>query len=279
MSTNNLYIKGQDGIWRPVVVGARGPQGAAGPQGSQGLRGFQGFQGGSGPQGSQGGAGSQGAQGGTGPQGVQGLRGFQGFQGFQGAPGAQGAQGGAGPQGTPGTQGVGGTQGPQGSQGAQGPSGGPVGPQGAQGAQGPTGNMALSIPGTDLTASGPTISGIAAAAVIAGRVVRLPSSGGGWRHAQASSETNTQGLLGIALTSAAAAGTVVVALPGAVVRVNSMTHDTGTEMFLSTTVWGGLEASGAQTYTTGQVVQSLGTKLSPVAILLQPGPRIVFNAV
>jgi hypothetical protein len=140
--------------------------------------------------------------------------------------------------------------------------------------------MALSIPGTDLTASGPTISGLAAAAVTAGRVVRLiASGGGGWRHALANSDGNATGMLGIALTSAAVGGTLQVALPGSVVRYNAMTDAYGVEMFLSTTVWGGMAAEGAQTFTTGQVIQSIGFKLATNAFYVWPRARIVYSGV
>lgn len=127
-------------------------------------------------------------------------------------------------------------------------------------------------PDTDHTATGPTVTGLSAAALAPGDIVYL-TSGGSWNLADASASGTAETLLGISLTTTSGASeSIVVALPGSFMRDDTWNWTPGSQLFLSETS-GDLTATAPTT--TSAVVRVCGYAVTADVVYFFPQQGVI----
>jgi hypothetical protein len=178
----------------------------------------------------------------------------------------------AGTSGTSGTSGSSGTSGTSGSNGSSGTSG-TSGSNGSSGTSGTSGTANISaLPGSNLTAIGPTMNALQAGASITIMDLVILNSSGQWVQTDANNISTYAGMVAIALESKTSGQAMSVALPNSVVRNDAWSWTPGAVLYMSETAG---QITATQPTTSGAAIRVIGYALTATVIYFCPSPDYI----
>lgn len=130
-------------------------------------------------------------------------------------------------------------------------------------------------PDVDLTANGTLVNDVVAGEAITVFPLSVKRTASGWEMTNATTEADSKGSLGVAMSTATVGNALTVYLPGSYVRDDSFTFAVDDTIFLNTTdgSWTNTAPTG-----TGQVVRRIGTCIATGIVHFDPSPDYIVLA-